>query len=88
MFVVDKKDSGSVTFDNYESLELSFASQELHPLDLKNAVTKYLNELLEPIRADFANPEKQELVEQAYPSPKTLKKAAKQQKALKQQNKG
>ena len=75
VFVVNRpeKFGGPLTFDNYESLEKSFANQEIHPGDLKSAMEKYLNELLEPIRADFANPEKQKLVQLAYPSPKAAK---------------
>ncbi|RLI92153.1 MAG: tyrosine--tRNA ligase [Candidatus Altiarchaeales archaeon] len=46
----DEKFGGDLCFENYESLEKAFLSRELHPLDLKENVARYVNKLLEPIR--------------------------------------
>ena len=46
----DKKFGGVLEFDDYEGLEKSFESGELHSLDLKNALALALNEIIEPIR--------------------------------------
>ncbi|XP_011203673.2 tyrosine--tRNA ligase, cytoplasmic [Bactrocera dorsalis] len=60
---------GDVTFLTYSDLEKSFADNELHPGDLKAAVEKYINKLLEPIRKTFESPELQKLSAAAYPPP-------------------
>ena len=49
----DKKFGGNLKFNNYNDLEKIFAKKELHPLDLKNSVAKYLVEILKPIRNAF-----------------------------------
>ncbi len=53
-FVVlrDKKFGGDVDYMTYEDLERDFNSKKIHPLDVKNALARELNELLEPIRKD------------------------------------
>jgi len=48
----DKKFGGDIDYMTYEDLERDFASRKLHPLDVKNALAKELNLLLEPLRAD------------------------------------
>lgn len=48
---------GDVTYTTYQALEASFAKEELHPGDFKLAVEKYINRLLDPIRAEFDTPE-------------------------------
>ncbi|MBD3164931.1 tyrosine--tRNA ligase [Candidatus Woesearchaeota archaeon] len=45
-----EKWGGNLEFSSYNELEDKFSKKELHPMDLKNSVHKYLNELLEPIR--------------------------------------
>jgi tyrosyl-tRNA synthetase len=47
-----EKFGGSLEFVKYEELEKQFIN-ELHPLDLKNATTNYLNQILEPIHDYF-----------------------------------
>ncbi len=47
----------------------SLCMKDVHPGDLKNAVIKYLNELLEPIRKDFESEEMKKLILNAYPPP-------------------
>ncbi|MBL7147820.1 MAG: tyrosine--tRNA ligase [Nanoarchaeota archaeon] len=49
----DKKFGGDLSFNNYKDLEKSFTKKELHPLDLKNSVSKYLIEIISPIRKQF-----------------------------------
>jgi tyrosyl-tRNA synthetase len=58
-FVVqrDEKFGGNVSYSSYQELEQAFAAKELFPLDLKNAVTDYLDRLVEPVRRHFAENE-------------------------------
>jgi tyrosyl-tRNA synthetase len=42
-------------FDNYESFEIAFGAKEIHPVELKTALTFYLNQLMNPVREHFAN---------------------------------
>ncbi|MFH1787203.1 MAG: tyrosine--tRNA ligase [archaeon] len=61
----DEKFGGEVVFKNYEDLEKSYKKKEIHPLDLKKASAKYINELLNPIREHFKkNKKAKELLEQ------------------------
>jgi len=53
-----KKFGGVLHFKTYCELEKAFIKKELHPADLKQAVIKYLNELLEPVRKHFASNQK------------------------------
>ena len=67
-FVVkrDKKFGGDLVFNNYEEIEKAFIRKELHPLDLKNALTEEINELLKPIRKEIKT--LQGISEKAYES--------------------
>lgn len=47
------KFGGSLDFVNYEELEKTYKQGKLHPLDLKNAVTEYLEKIIAPIRKNF-----------------------------------
>ena len=38
---------------NYEELRDLFVDKKIHPMDLKNTIAKYIDELLEPIRQHF-----------------------------------
>ncbi|XP_074626795.1 tyrosine--tRNA ligase, cytoplasmic-like [Acropora palmata] len=71
-FVIERteKNGGNLTFKDYASLELAFAQKELHPLDLKNAASSFINDLLDPIRKKFETPKLQELMNLAYPETK------------------
>ena len=53
-FIVERpeKFGGDIDFHSYEELEKAFMTN-LHPLDLKSAVSKYLNSILDPIREYF-----------------------------------
>ncbi len=44
------KFGGNVSFRNYEELEKSFSEGKVHPMDLKNAVIEYLEQIIAPIR--------------------------------------
>lgn len=48
-----EKYGGDVKYNSYEDLEKDFAKGKLNPPDLKPAVIKYLNQLLEPIKTHF-----------------------------------
>lgn len=48
-----EKHGGPLMYDNYNSLETDFVSGKLHPADLKPAVSKEINRLLQPIRLHF-----------------------------------
>jgi len=69
----DEKNGGNAYFDAYENLEQSFAKEEVHPGDLKAAVEKYLNRLLDPVRKIFESKEQKKLAHDAYPLPAKVK---------------
>ena len=45
-----EKFGGNLSIKNYEELERTYSEGKLHPLDLKNAVTMYLEQIISPIR--------------------------------------
>ncbi len=47
------KFGGGLSFGSYEELANAFAKKELHPMDLKQATARCVNELLEPVRKHF-----------------------------------
>ncbi|MBW3004215.1 tyrosine--tRNA ligase [Candidatus Woesearchaeota archaeon] len=65
-FVIERpeKFGGNAEFKTYEEIEKAYAAKELHPLDLKNAVAKEINKLLEPFRKEKKEIEK--LAKAAY----------------------
>jgi tyrosyl-tRNA synthetase len=48
-----EKFGGNVKFNSYEELEINFAEGKLHPMDLKVAVTEYLEKIIAPIRKNY-----------------------------------
>ena len=46
----DEKWGGDLVFNNYEELEKCYLNKELHPMDLKNAVSEELVKILKPVR--------------------------------------
>ncbi len=48
-----EKFGGDVKFEDYEKLEKDYSNGKLHPLDLKNAVTEYLEKIIAPIRKNY-----------------------------------
>lgn len=83
-----EKFGGNRTFHTYEALKAAFAAEEVHPGDLKKAVAKLLNGLLEPIRKKFDTPEMQKLADSAYPEEAKLRIAAEKKKAQAKAAKG
>ncbi len=65
-FVVERPDKfgGKVIYKDYESLERNFVSGKLHPQDLKKAMAREVNALLDPVRKRM---EKKDLTGKAYP---------------------
>ncbi len=49
-----EKFGGNISFDNYEDLEKDFSVARVHPLDLKNTVTEYLEQIISPIRKNWS----------------------------------
>jgi tyrosyl-tRNA synthetase len=51
-FVVERpeKFGGNVTYTSYQDLEGDFAQKKLHPSDLKATVSKYVTDIIRPIR--------------------------------------
>ncbi|PWB54764.1 MAG: tyrosine--tRNA ligase [Candidatus Methanoperedenaceae archaeon] len=45
-----EKYGGNLNYNSYEALESDFAAKTLHPMDLKAAAARYMNEILEPVR--------------------------------------
>jgi tyrosyl-tRNA synthetase len=48
-----EKFGGNLEFNSFNELEKTFVKKALHPLDLKNAVTKELIEIFKPAREYF-----------------------------------
>jgi len=47
-----KKFGGNIEYSSYEEMERDFVEKKLHPMDLKNAVAREINLLLESFRRD------------------------------------
>jgi tyrosyl-tRNA synthetase len=45
-----EKFGGDVTYASFEELTKDYRNRKIHPMDLKNATARYINELLEPVR--------------------------------------
>ncbi|MBI2005548.1 MAG: tyrosine--tRNA ligase [Candidatus Aenigmarchaeota archaeon] len=54
----DQKFGGNIEFDSYKELEETFRQGKLHPVDLKDAVAIYLDQMIEPIRKHFEKDKK------------------------------
>lgn len=59
-----EKWGGDMVFNSYEALEKAYASKELHPMDLKNAVADWLIEKLEPAREYFEDSKRKAALEE------------------------
>jgi tyrosyl-tRNA synthetase len=53
-----EKFGGNLIVKNYEELKNLYLKKEIHPLDLKNTIAEYIDELLEPIRKHFKSSKK------------------------------
>lgn len=72
VFVVERpeKYGGDLEFDSFEAVQEAFAEGGLHPLDLKQAVARELNELLGDVRSYFEeNPRGLKALEAALEDP-------------------
>lgn len=49
----DKKFGGDISFDNYVDLEKNFIRNEVHPFDLKNALSEELITIFKKVRVYF-----------------------------------
>jgi tyrosyl-tRNA synthetase len=49
----DSKFGGDVEYESLDSLLQDFKEMKLHPMDLKRAVAKYLNELIDDARKEL-----------------------------------
>jgi len=64
----DEKFGGNIKFKNYSDLENAYKKKEIHPSDLKNAMARDLNVLLDPIRKKYNSDEKIQFeTKMAYP---------------------
>ena len=54
-FLVERpeKFGGNIEFNSYDELEKSFVAKDLHPMDLKTASARYINQLIDPVRKHF-----------------------------------
>jgi tyrosyl-tRNA synthetase len=67
-----EKFGGNIHFKSYEELEEAYKKEDVHPGDLKGAVTNALNLVLAPVQRMFeADPEWQEAERLGYPSAST-----------------
>ena len=59
-FIIERpaKFGGNISYKNYAEIERDFIAKKVHPLDLKNAVTKEINALLTPFRKEKVKLEK------------------------------
>lgn len=55
-FVIEReaKYGGDISFDTFEELAREYGAGNIHPLDLKKTVARYLVEILKPVRSHFA----------------------------------
>lgn len=53
-----EKYGGDLVLKSYQDLEAAYVNGKLHPSDLKNAVSDYLNQLIKPIREHFSKNKK------------------------------
>ena len=60
-----EKFGGDLVYEDYESLEADFVSEELHPQDLKNAAADYIADAVAPVRERLLDDP--ELLAEAYP---------------------
>jgi len=67
-FVIDRKPEhgGALEYKNHQQVVEDYAAQLLHPGDLKMGVADAINRFFEPIRTEFAKPDMQKLLKNAY----------------------
>ncbi len=60
-----EKFGGNISYRSYKELEKDYRDKKLHPMDLKAALAKEINKMLEPVRKAMKG--KERLVKEAYP---------------------
>jgi tyrosyl-tRNA synthetase len=68
-FVINRKEKfgGPLTYDSYKQVHDDYASEKLHPGDLKLGLVDTINMILDPIRDIFSKKYARGLVTKAYP---------------------
>ena len=58
-FIVERatKYGGNITYTKYTDIERDFIEKKVHPIDLKNATSVYINKIVEPVRSYFEDKE-------------------------------
>lgn len=80
-FVVERRDAEPLVYTNIQQMQDDYRNDILIPQDLKPAVTKALNKLLEPVQKEFqASEEWKKIEKEAYPPPPAEKKKEKKVK--------
>ena len=66
-FIIERpeKFGGNIAFKSYDEIAKAYSAGDLHPMDLKQALAKEIDLMLEPIRKDMKGKEK--LINEAYP---------------------
>ncbi len=59
-----KKFGGDITYYSYNQIENDFLEKKLHPMDLKNALSEKLIEILNPARKHFEKPKVKKMLEE------------------------
>ncbi|KAJ7074540.1 tyrosine tRNA ligase [Mycena amicta] len=76
-----EKFGGPLHYASYADLRDAFAAKDIHPGDLKAAVSAWINKLLDPIRKAFEDDKEWQAVEKlAYPDPNAKEKKQKKPK--------
>ena len=62
-----KKFGGDVEFESFDQLVKAYSEGTLHPMDVKNSVAKYVDEMIKPVRDHFEkNKKAKALLEQVH----------------------
>lgn len=76
-FTIDREEKwgGPVSYSSVDDLKADYAAEKLAPKDLKSAVEKALNAILDPVRQEYEqDKEWQKAASQAYPVVEVKKK--------------
>jgi tyrosyl-tRNA synthetase len=67
-FVIERPEKwgGNLSYKTYAELEKDYKAKQLHPMDLKQAIAREINILIEPIRKAMKG--KEALIKKAYPN--------------------
>ena len=67
-FIIERSDKhgGDIKFKDFNELLYNFKSKNLHPIDLKQGISEWLIELLDPVRSYFDTNDLNEIIDNAY----------------------